>query len=115
VPALRRPPLILVTILSWADAHLDRTGRWPSCADGQVHGAPGEAKVNLNHALSRGQRGLPGGDTLARLLARERGRRLTHRLLAIHEDQIVAWAKARHPRTGRWPTANSVTGTHEGT
>lgn len=66
----RKPPLSVAQIMSWADSHRARTGRWPSCTDGQVHGAPGETWVNVNQALTKGLRGLPGGDTLLRLLRR---------------------------------------------
>jgi hypothetical protein len=60
-------------VLVWADAHMARTGRWPTAGSGPVRGAPGETWLALDRALLRGLRGLPGGDTLARLLHRERG------------------------------------------
>jgi hypothetical protein len=94
-------------ILAWADAHRARTGRWPSCTEGRVHGAPGETWVNVNQALEKGFRGLPGGDSLPRLLERERGKRHKHRQPRLTEDQVVAWAQAHRARTGRWPTENS--------
>jgi hypothetical protein len=79
-----------------------RAGRWPSCTGKQVHGAPGETWVNVNQALTKGLRGLPGGDTLPRLLARERGRRHIHA-----QPRLTAWALAHRARTGRWPNAKS--------
>jgi hypothetical protein len=74
----RKPPLTEAQILSWADAHRARTGRWPSWKGGRVHGAPGETWRNLNQALRLGLRGLPGGDTLLRLLRRS-GRHVPER------------------------------------
>jgi hypothetical protein len=68
-----RPPLTVPQILAWADAHRARTGAWPGAASGPVGGAPGETWAAVNVALRLGHRGLPGGDTLARLLQRERG------------------------------------------
>ena len=65
---LRKPPLAMTQILAWPDSHRARTGRWPSCTGGQVHGAPGETWVNVSQALTQGLRGLPGGDTFPRLL-----------------------------------------------
>jgi hypothetical protein len=65
-------------ILAWADAHHARTGRWPSCTAGRVRGAPGEKWVNVDFALARASRGLPGGDTLLRLLRRS-GRNVPER------------------------------------
>jgi hypothetical protein len=54
-------------------------------------------------ALDRGWRGLPGGTTLARLLARERGKRNHKDLPRLTPGQIRAWAVAHHRRTGVWP------------
>jgi hypothetical protein len=72
----RRPPLTEKQILAWADAHFARTGRWPSTYSGPVTDAPGETWGKINSALYDGFRGLPGGDSLAKLLYRhQRGRR----------------------------------------
>jgi hypothetical protein len=68
----RRPPLTVGQTLAWADAHHARTGRWPSANAGPVAEAPGERWRNIEAALYDGGRGLPGGDTLARLLDRSR-------------------------------------------
>ena len=91
----------MARILAWADAHHARTGRWPSCTGGRVHGAPGETWRNVSQALLVGSRGLPGGDTLPRLLARERGRRHLGELPRLTEGQVAAWAQAHRARTGR--------------
>jgi hypothetical protein len=66
----KRPPLSAAQILAWADAHRRRTGRWPSAASGPVREAPGLTWLAVNGALSKGLRGLPRGDSLARLLVR---------------------------------------------
>ena len=71
----RREPLTVEQVLAWADAHHARTGGWPACKSGPVPEAPGEAWGNIDSALRHGHRGLPGGDTLPRLLDRHRGRR----------------------------------------
>jgi hypothetical protein len=68
-----RPRLTLAQVLAWADDHQRRTNSWPNAASGLVVGAASETWAALNVALRLGHRGLPGGDTLARLLARERG------------------------------------------
>jgi hypothetical protein len=67
-----KEPLSLVQILAWADAHHARTGDWPSAHSGPVADADGESWSGINAALWWGARGLPGGDSLARLLRRER-------------------------------------------
>jgi hypothetical protein len=54
-----------------------------------------------------GNRGLPGGSSLARLVAEKRqvpNRRLLPRLTEVC---ILAWADAHRRRTGEWPTARS--------
>ena len=69
----RRPALDVERILRWADAHRTATGRWPDRRSGPVGGADDETWSAIDTALRRGRRGLPGGSSLARLLAEERG------------------------------------------
>ena len=68
----RRRPLTAALILQWADDHQRRTGTWPTADSGPVAAAPAETWAALQAALRFGCRGLPGGDSLARLLRRER-------------------------------------------
>jgi hypothetical protein len=68
------PPLTENKLLAWADRHRARTGKWPNWNSGPVARAPGEDWRNIDQVL-RGGRGLPGGDSLPRLLARRRGAR----------------------------------------
>jgi hypothetical protein len=70
-----RGPLTVEQILAWAEAHHARAGAWPTCKSGPVPEAPGETWANIDNALRHGHRGLPGGDSLARLLNRHRSRR----------------------------------------
>ena len=64
-----RPPLTVEQILAWADAYRARTGRWPTARSGPVPEAPGETWSGIDRGLRVGGRGLPGGYSLARLLA----------------------------------------------
>jgi hypothetical protein len=57
-------------ILAWADAHCVRTGNLPKVSSGVVADAPWETWSAVNAALRSGNRGLAGGDSLARLLRR---------------------------------------------
>jgi hypothetical protein len=66
----RTPPLTVEQILLWADRHRARTGRWPNAHSGPIRGGPGETWRAISSALWAGHRGLPGGDTLLRLLRR---------------------------------------------
>lgn len=67
------PPLSEETILRWARRHHRKTGRWPTHRSGPVLGAPGEHWRAINGSLGKGRRGLPGGDSLLKLLLRRNG------------------------------------------
>lgn len=101
------PPLTEELILDWADAHHERTGEWPKIETGVVVDAPGEKWANLNAALRQGQRDLPGGSSLAQLLAKERDTRNIQALPELSVEQILRWADAHHQNTAEWPNANS--------
>src|SRR5262249_28755033 len=88
----------------WADAHHARTGGWPGGKGGPIAEAPGETWRGVEQALLAGLRGLPGGDTLARVLARHRGKRNRKALPALEVEQVREWAIAHFRRTGGWPT-----------
>lgn len=102
---LRYPRLTLEQILAWVDAHLGRTGR--SRRSGRIFDAPREKWTNIDDALMRGFRGLPGGSSLARLLAQRRGNRHSLEQPPLSDDQILIWADSHHRTTGRWPTKTS--------
>jgi len=101
------PPLTIPRILSWARAHRRRTGHWPQINSGVIPEAPSETWSKVNGALEKGQRGLPRGSSLAKLLVERVGAR--HRKLPprLTVEQILAWADAHHDRTGVWPTNQS--------
>jgi hypothetical protein len=64
--------LTVAQILAWADAHHARCGRWPHALTGEIEGAPWATWRAVDLALRQGHRGLPGGDSLARLLDEHR-------------------------------------------
>lgn len=101
------PDLSEEQVLAWADAHHARTGAWPHATLDPIVDAPGEVWRDVNICLSRGLRGLPGGTTLARLLAQRRGARHSVEVPALTEAQILAWADAYLARTGEWPIAST--------
>lgn len=102
------PPLLSVRrILAWADAHFQQTGQWPKADSGPIPQAPGENWSKINNALDTGLRGLPGGSSLARLLARRRGVPVRELPPRLSYQQILAWADAHYAQTGRWPWARS--------
>lgn len=100
-------PLTAEVILAWADEHHARTGVWPKRGSGPIPGEAGEAWSGVDAALVMGARGLPGGDSLAQLLARARGVRNKQALPRLSIEQVRGWAAAHRDRTGAWPRAGS--------
>ncbi len=101
------PKLPIKQILSWADDHYERTGKWPTKRSGVVRAAPHENWIRIASAMQIGYRGFPSGGSLAGLLADRRGARHLRRLPRLTIRQILAWADVHHQRTGKWPTATS--------
>jgi hypothetical protein len=102
-----RPSLHVEEILRWADAHLQQSAAWPTVKSGPIAQAPGETWSAVESALRDGTRGMPGGETLARLLQERRGVRNLGNRPRLTVGCILAWADAHHRRTGRWPTMDA--------
>ena len=103
------PRLSVASILTWARAHHQRTGKWPTNTAGVIVGVPGESWQRIDRALRNGLRGLRGGGSLCVVLAASRrstGQHVT-RLLTV--QQILRWANEHHRRTARWPSSQSGT------
>src|SRR5947209_4014614 len=96
-------------ILVWADAYHDLTGKWPIKDSGRIAGTVCETWSAIDSALRTGLRGLPGGSSLAQLLAEHRGVRNIHGLPDLSVAEILAWADAHQASNGEWPTAISGT------
>jgi hypothetical protein len=124
---VRRPSLTVALILSWADTQHARTGQWPTSRSGAIPEAPGETWMAVDKALSKGFRGLPGGQSLALLLRQEcglperRGRRRRSRTCGAGLPSCGrrAWRPRKSPGSSRsarrrstsccsgWPTHQS--------
>ncbi len=104
LPVARPPELTVKQILGWADEFHERTGRWPRVMEGRISGSLGETWARVHSALASGSRGLPGGSSLAKLLAERRGVRNSHNLPPLTCEQILGWADEFHRREGAWPT-----------
>src|SRR5690242_2352497 len=98
IPHLRVPE-----ILRWADRFHARMGRWPMARDGAISGT-NETWMGVHSALKSGWRGLPGGSSLARVLAEHRGYRNVADLPPLTVPQILGWVDAFRRRTRQWPT-----------
>src|SRR5262249_16512365 len=105
--AHRPPPYTIPKILAWADAHFQRTGKWPKHDSGSVKDVLGLTWEAIQVALQQGHRGLPGGSTLARLLGEHRGVRSNGSLPRLTEAEILRWADHHQNSTGKWPNENS--------
>jgi hypothetical protein len=99
------PRLTVRQILAWADDHHGRTGAWPTLLSGRIAGTAHETWRSVDLALSKGNRGLRGKTSLARLLTRYRGVRNVRDLPDLTVHQVMRWCDAHHRRTGKWPTA----------
>ncbi|HVC94798.1 MAG TPA: hypothetical protein VND64_13960 [Pirellulales bacterium] len=101
-----RPLLSEAQILEWADAFRARTGAYPLAKSGPIEDSAGETWSAVEHALTRGNRGLPGGSSLVKLLRQHRRVRRT-RSKVLNEAQILQWADAYRALTGAYPSARS--------
>jgi hypothetical protein len=128
VMGAKRPRLSVSQILAWADVYHAAKGRWPSYGSGVIQGTVfGTTWASVDQSLRLGQRGLPGGQSLARLLQEHRnveprcsavGRRRSLKKrrgtkaargragerTRLNVEQILAWADAHRAATGRWPS-----------
>lgn len=102
-----RPPLTIKKILEWADAHRRRTGEWPGNYSGRVIGGHGYVWCTIDMYLQRGRRGLKGGTTLRKVLAKYRGRKYRVKCPDVTVDQIAKWAEQHYRITGEWPLRRS--------
>jgi hypothetical protein len=100
------PPLTRKLILAWADAHYERTGKWPHTHSGAIPEAPPETWQGIDSALLNGARRLQRS-SLARLLARYRGKRSRVTVPPLTEAGILAWCDAHFQRSGKWPNVAS--------
>lgn len=107
VPLRNKPKLTHKQILAWADAHRERTGRWPAMSSGNVVGAPHESWSQIDISLKKGKRGLEPGSSLVRLLAKERGRSLHERVPPLTLEQIRERARDYKKRHCQWPDRQS--------
>jgi hypothetical protein len=126
VMGAKKPRLCVSQILAWADVYHAATGGWPTYGSGKIYGTVfGTTWASVDRALRLGQRGLPGGQTLAGLLQEhrkvpppcdaagrrerlEKGRteakhRRPGRSAMLSVEEILAWADAHRAATGRWP------------
>ena len=106
------PPLSIEQVVRWMQAHTSSCRRYPTKRSGAIDGAPGETWAGLDSALRFGQRGLPGGQSVAklrnelikggRLPAEPPSRRMYAAPLSL--EQIAVWMQAYVNKHGRYPS-----------
>jgi hypothetical protein len=101
------PPFTYKKIVEWAQKHYDRTGKWPNRFSGEVTDSPGDTWTAVEIALYQGDRGLPGGVTLNKLLAKHCGKRDPFNPPSLSLKQILKWSDDHYERTGTWPSVLS--------
>jgi hypothetical protein len=104
---LSRASLTVAQILLWADAFHRQHGKWPTAESGMIADAPQEKWRSIDDALRYGYRALPGGSSLAQLLAQRRGCRNTKARAPLTYRQILIWGDLHWRTTGQWPTSAS--------
>ena len=102
-----KPRLTVAQILDWADEFHREKGRWPHHFDGHIRRAGDDTWARVNDALAQGNRGLPGGSSLAKVLFIHRGVRSPRNVPPLSEERIFAWARSHFNRTGHWPKGHS--------
>jgi hypothetical protein len=99
--------LTIKQILAWADAHHAKMGTWPKQRSGSVIGGEGDTWLAIDSGSRFGHRGLPGGSSLAKLLARHRNVPCLSTRPKLSVEHVLEWADSHHRRTGAWPNAKS--------
>ena len=89
-------------ILRWADEFRELTGRWPA-GKSEPPPAEGESWPAIDGSLRVGNRGLPGGSSLARLLVEHRSADKQSYRQRLSTGLILGWADAHRARTRKWP------------
>ncbi len=103
-------PLSIEQILAWAEEHRKTSGQWPDAESGVIVSAERTTRANVDRGLKQGLFGLPGGISLALLLAKLLGRTHASQQCDPSKDPILAWADEYHRRTGNWPASDSGEG-----
>jgi len=113
----RMPKIDRRTLLRWADAYHEATGKWPSGNTRRWKSIP-VSWAAVDEAVRSGRvKGVKAGMRLHGFLTTQRDvprRRVTAKKLTV--GQVLAWARQHHDRTGRWPTTldGQITGGPKG-
>lgn len=104
-----KPKLTEEIILESCIEYHKLTGKCPhSILKDPVPGLPNETWTAINSALRYGIRGLPGNDSLAKLLYRNGEKENLLDKPKLTEQKILSWCVEYHERTGKWPAKSNT-------
>jgi hypothetical protein len=97
-------------ILQWLDQFHAEFGEWPATRGETrpVPGHPDESWGRVDNALKIGFRGLSGGESLALLLQKERGRRNIRSLPKLTTSLILGLCDQFRSEFGEWPSSEDT-------
>jgi hypothetical protein len=101
------PKLSIPQIITWVHAYRRQIGEWPKDNSGPIPGADGESWLAVDMSLRKGRRGLPGGSSLARLLAAHCGVRNNGQVPPLTIATILRWADTYYALHEKRPTARA--------
>lgn len=105
---LNRPILTEDYILEMAELHKSRTGKWPTQRSGSVFGGhSGDNWALYETLLRKGGRGLPGGNSLARLISSKHPHVHSKNKRPLTESFIVERAIEFKEMNGSYPIVKS--------
>jgi hypothetical protein len=103
---LEKPVLILDQILKWADEFREENGEWPKSNSGKIKGTK-ETWSAINQSLIKGNRGLLGGSSLAKLLEENRNVSNKSNLRQFSETEVRQWIDEFTEIEKEFPTKTS--------
>jgi len=105
---VRWPDWTIPKALQLIQGYLDKHRTWPTRDSGRIYEGSPDTWTGLDIALKNGNRGLPGGTTLARFIAETwRVRNRSSPLVEFDLADVLRWCDYHFARTGAWPHVDS--------
>ena len=105
---MRWPDWTIPKALQLIQGYLDKHRTWPTRDSGRIYEGSPDTWTGLDIALKNGNRGLPGGTTLARFIAETwRVRNRSSPLVEFDLADVLRWCDYHFARTGAWPHVDS--------
>lgn len=105
--ATNKTDLTIDSIKRWVIDWYDMERTYPTLHSGVIPGTNGETWIVVDQGLRKGNRGLPGGSSLARLIAEHFGVRNATNPPKLAEVTIRHWVTDWSEQKGKWPNQKS--------